>query len=161
MSQAPRCSTATTATAPAWWELWHTALLCRCFFIYIRRFFTLKCFNICYISETIWRIQIIHEELKPKKPVWSDLNVGTLLLKPSLLNMDMIVNDCFVTRSSFPLHLVLLLSAGDCEHGPIRDALHVSSLRRQRHSHLLTLSLLPRHRTDQTEKDCYGSCACW
>lgn len=54
----------------------------------------------------------------------------------------------------------IVLHVGDSEHGPVCDALHVSSLWRQRHGHLHPLSLLPWGGADQAEEGCDGSCAC-
>lgn len=59
------------------------------------------------------------------------------------------------------LNLCIRIPVGDCEHGPLCDALHLSSLWWQRHSHLQPLSLLPWEGTDQAKEECDGSCACW
>lgn len=58
------------------------------------------------------------------------------------------------------LNACLVCAAGDREHGPLRDALHVSPLWGQRHSHCYSLSRLPWGGTDQAEEDCDGSRAC-
>lgn len=58
------------------------------------------------------------------------------------------------------LNACIVLPAGDGEHRPVCDALHVPPLWRQRHSHLHPLSLLPWEGTDQAEEGCDGPCAC-
>lgn len=58
------------------------------------------------------------------------------------------------------LNTCIVLPAGDCEHGSVCDALHVSSLWWQRHGHLHPLSLLQWEGTDQAEEGCDGPRAC-
>lgn len=58
------------------------------------------------------------------------------------------------------LNIPAIPPVGDSEHGSLRDAIHLSSLRWQRHNHLQPLSVLPREGTDQAEEDCDGSRSC-
>ena len=53
--------------------------------------------------------------------------------------------------------LCICSPAGDGEHRPLRDALHLPALWGQGLCGLHTLWLLPRHRPDQAEEDCDGA----
>lgn len=56
--------------------------------------------------------------------------------------------------------MYVVFSVGDREHGAVCDALYVSTVWWQRHSHLRPLSLLPWEGADQAEEERDGSCTC-